>query len=194
LVSIRLVELIAVPICFGLIIAAHPIILTLFGEQWLEAVPILRVLALYAWVSSIGYHVGGIYKAMGRPDILLKLSLVSLVVIIPALLIGSRFGIIGIAVAQLVAMIIRRGISLSIAAKLINVSIIDILGQLKPALKGATLLLFISLFVLRITVELNVLLQLTLIILSGALSYCSILWLVERNNLLHLVRILKSSQ
>ena len=78
LASVRFVELIAVPICLGLLIAAEPIVRVVFGEQWLEAIPVLRVLAVYAWVYSLGYHVGGFYKAIGRPDILLRLSILTL--------------------------------------------------------------------------------------------------------------------
>jgi O-antigen/teichoic acid export membrane protein len=194
LVSIRLIELITLPICLGLIIAATPIVLVLFGEQWLEVVPLLRVFAIYAWVSSIGYHVGDIYKARGRPDILLKLSIVTLVIIIPALLIGSRFGILGIAISHLVAMIIRRGISLTIATRLVKVSFLDILRELKPAFQGGSILTIVTLMVLLVTANMSVFLQLTLIILSGAFSYFCVLWLVERRKLLQLVKILKTSQ
>lgn len=193
LASVRLIEMIAVPICLGLIIAAHPIIMVLFGEEWLEAVPILRILAIYAWVNSIGYHVGGVYKAMGRPDILLKLSVITLVVIIPALLIGSRFGLIGVAIAQLAAMIIRRVISLVVASKLINVSLSSIFVELKPALMGGVALTIMTLMTLQLTIDLNVLIQLALVVLFGAGSYLGVLWWQERDNLLRVVRILRRS-
>lgn len=194
LVSVRIIELIIVPIFLGLVIAARPIILVLFGEEWIEAVPILRVLALYAWVSSIGYHIGGIYKAIGRPDILFKLSLISLAVIFPALLIGSRYGLIGIALGQLIAMLIRRIISLTLATRLIEVSLWDIFSQLKPALQGGMALTLVTIFLLWLTNGLNVFLQLPIIVLAGALSYFSILYLVERKNLFRLVRILTTSR
>lgn len=111
LASVRLVELVAVPVCLGLLIAAEPIVRVVFGDQWLEAIPVLRVLAIYAWVYSLGYHVGGFYKAIGRPDILLRLSILTLIVIVPSILIGARFGIIGVALGHLVAVLIRRIIS-----------------------------------------------------------------------------------
>ena len=60
----RYVEIIVTPICIGLFIAADPIIRVAFGEQWVEAIPVLRALSLYALVISIGYHVGDIYKAV----------------------------------------------------------------------------------------------------------------------------------
>ena len=186
LASIRLVELIALPICLYLVIAAHPIVLAIFGEQWLETVPILRVLGLYAWVYSIGYHVGGIYKAIGRPDILFKLSLISLAIIFPALLIGSRFGLIGIAFGQLIAMMIRRSISLTVATKLVKVSILDILTELKPAALGGIGLSIITIILLWLTPDLNAFIRLPISALLGATCYLWIVWKSEGSKLRHL--------
>lgn len=192
LASVHFVELIAVPICLGLLIAADPIVRVVFGEQWLEAIPILRVLALYAWVYSLGYHAGGFYKAIGRPDILLRLSILTLIIIVPALLIGARFGLIGVAVGHLVAVLIRRVISLWLATRLVNVSILDILGQLRSSLLAALVMAPATLAVFQLTRHLNPFLQLGLIVLVGAVSYLGVLWVVERENLLRLVRLVRA--
>src|SRR3990172_5991270 len=136
LTSVRLIALIIVPICLGLVIAADPIVRVLFGNQWLEVIPLLRVLAIYAWIYSLGYHVGDIYKAIGRPDILLKLTVFTLVIITPALFIGAQFGLIGIAWGHLIAVLIRRIVSLQIATRFVAVSLADIFGELKPSFQG----------------------------------------------------------
>lgn len=192
LASVRLVELVAVPVCLGLLIAAEPIVRVVFGDQWLEAIPVLRVLAIYAWVYSLGYHVGGFYKAIGRPDILLRLSILTLIVIVPSLLIGARFGIIGVALGHLIAVLIRRIISLGLATRFVNVSILDIFGELRTSLLGALVMVPVVLAVSYFTRGLNPFLQLGLIILSGAISYLGVLWWLEKENLtrlLHLVRL-----
>ena len=194
LASVRLVELIAVPISLGLFIAADPIVRVVFGEQWLEAIPVLRVLAIYAWVYSLGYHVGGFYKAIGRPDILLKLSILTLIIIIPALLIGARFGIIGVAVGHLIAILIRRVISLGLATRFVNVTILDIFGELRSSLIAAVVMAPITFAVYTLTTGLNPFLQLIFIILSGAMSYLGVLWWIEKENLLRLLRIVRVSE
>jgi PST family polysaccharide transporter len=191
LASVRVVELFAVPICLGLLIAAEPIVRVVFGDQWLDAIPILRVLALYAWVYSLGYHVGGLYKAIGRPDILLRLSILTLVIIIPSLLIGAQFGLIGVAAGHLVAVLIRRMISLAIATRFVNVSIRDIFGELRPSLVGAFVMAPIVMFVYYLAADLNPFLQLTLIVLSGGISYLLILWGIEKENLIRLLRTVR---
>ncbi|HEY9528164.1 MAG TPA: oligosaccharide flippase family protein, partial [Anaerolineales bacterium] len=191
LASVRVVELFAVPICLGLLIAADPIVRVVFGDQWLEAIPVLRVLALYAWFYSLGYHVGGFYKAIGRPDILLRLSLLTLVIIIPSLLIGARFGLIGVAVGHLVAVLIRRIISLAVATRFVNVSIMDIFGELRSSLLGAMVMGPVTLAITYLTSDLNPFLQLALIVLAGAISYLLALWGIEKENLLRLLRLVK---
>lgn len=191
LASVRIVELFAVPICLGLLVAADPIVRVVFGDQWLEAIPVLRVLAIYAWVYSLGYHVGGLYKAIGRPDILLRLSLLTLVIIIPSLLIGARFGIIGVAVGHLVAVLIRRVISLALATRFVNVSILDIFGELRSSLLGAMVMVPVVAAVYYLTAHMNPFLQLTFIVLSGATSYLLALWGVEKENLMRLLSLVK---
>jgi PST family polysaccharide transporter len=193
LASVRLVELIAVPICLGLLIAAEPIVLVVFGDQWLEAIPLLRVLALYAWVYSLGYHVGGLYKAIGRPDILLRLSLLNLVIIIPALLIGARFGIIGVAVGHLVAVLIRRVISLGLATRYVHVSLLEIFGELRSSFLAALVMTPIILATSSLTANLSLFIQLACIVAAGGLSYLGVLWWLERENLIRLLRMVKVS-
>ncbi|HEX6035444.1 MAG TPA: oligosaccharide flippase family protein, partial [Anaerolineales bacterium] len=191
LASVRLVQLIAVPISLGLLIAAEPIVRVVFGDQWLDAIPVLRVLAVYAWLYSLGYHVGGLYKAIGRLDILLRLSLLALVIIIPALLIGAQFGIIGVAVGHLVEVLIRRVISLGLATRFVNVSLLDILGELRTSLLGALVMVPVVLAVTYFTAGWNPFLQLGFIIPSGAISYMGVLWWIERENLSRLLRLVR---
>ncbi len=194
LTSVRLIELIIVPICLGLAIAADPIVRVLFGDRWLDVIPLLRVLAIYAWLYSLGYHIGDIYKAIGRPDILLKLGLLSLIILIPAMLIGSQFGLIGIAWGHLIAVLIRRIVSLRIATRFVDVSLVDIFSELKPSFQGGLVMVPVTLAMLMLTAAINPVLQLVLVVSSGAISYLGILWQVERENLLRLVRIVGLSR
>jgi PST family polysaccharide transporter len=177
LASVRIVELFAVPVCLGLVLAADPIVRVFFGEQWLDAIPILRVLAVYAWVYSIGYHIGGVYKAIGRPDILLRLSLITLLVLVPSLLIGSRFDLIGLAYGLLFAIIIRRIISI-----------------MKPSVVGAAVMFPITLAVLLVTEAANPFIRLAVVVLSGALSYAATLWWFEKDNLLQLMKLVRNQE
>jgi O-antigen/teichoic acid export membrane protein len=174
-----------------LLIAADPIVRVVFGEQWLEIIPILRLLAVYAWVYSLGYHVGGLYKAIGRPDISLKLSILTLLIIVPALLIGSRFGLIGIALGHVVAVLLRRIISIAVATRFVKVSISDLFQQLKPSFIAAAVMIPITLAALYFTETVHPFLHLSFLVISGGVSYLGMLWWIEKENLIELIRILR---
>lgn len=192
LLAIRVIQLLAAPISVGLLLAADPIVRVVFGEQWVDVIPLLRVLAIYAWIYSIGYHVGDIYKAIGRPYILLILDVLTLVVLIPAILVGSRFGLIGVVFGHLITTLIERIVGLSIASRFVKITFSEIFGELKPALLGVSAMIPVVLLALYLTKDINVFLQLGVVVLFGALAYVGVLWRVEKDNMMRLVQTFTS--
>lgn len=194
LAAIRLIQLIAVPIALGLFLAADPIVRVVFGDQWLEAIPVLRVLAIYAWVYSVGYHIGDVYKAIGRPDILLWLTVLTVIVIVPSIWIGSHFGLIGIAWGHLFAVLVRRATSLTLATKYVQIKIADILKELKPAFLAGVVMVPFALLALKLTANAAPIIQLISVVAAGAISYLAVLWRLERDNLLRLIRMVSGAK
>jgi PST family polysaccharide transporter len=195
LASIRIVQMIALPVSVGLLVAADPIVRVVFGDQWLEVIPVLRVLAIYGWVYSLGYHVGGVYKAIGRPDIILKLSILTLAIILPALLIGARYGgIIGVAFGHLTAILLRRVISLTLATRFVKVTIAEMLDQLRPSFLAVLLMGPVSFAVLSLSSGANPFLQLALVVLAGVASYAAMVWWLEKESLLQVARVIGFSR
>jgi O-antigen/teichoic acid export membrane protein len=190
LTTLRYIEMVSVPLCLGLLIAADPLVRVAFGEQWLEAVPVVRILALFVLVNSIGFNVGDIYKATGRPDILVKLGLVYVGPLLLALWFGSRYGLIGIALAHLSVGFFRTWIRLTVASRLIRVSWFDILKQLQPAFLSGFVLILLAVPITYLTVDLNPLLRLILIALAGAIGYLSVLWFLERDQLQEAIQLI----
>ncbi len=192
--SIRMVQLIVMPLCLGLFVAADPIVRVFFGEQWLEAIPLLQILSLYALIYSVGYHAGDVYKAIGRPDILFKLNIMSAAVLLPALIIGSQFGLIGFAWGYLIAIVIDQTITLYVATRFVKVTFFDILKELKPAMLGVLFMVPVAFATLTLTSEINVFLQLALVVLSGAVTYLGIIWWLEGSSLIRLAQVVISSK
>lgn len=179
----RYIELAVMPLCLGLMITADPLIRVVFGIQWLEAIPVMRLLALYALVRSIGYHIGDVYKAMGRPDILLKLGVISLLVLFPALWFGARYGLVGVALAHALVALARTLVRWLVAARMITIRGQDIWAALKPSLLGGGGLLLLALPTLLLSASLSPLVQLVVTAVAGAAGYLTVLWFIERNSL-----------
>ncbi|HEY8701801.1 MAG TPA: lipopolysaccharide biosynthesis protein [Arthrobacter sp.] len=105
----------------GLAVLAPLLIPLLFGEKWLDAVLPLVFLALYAAARSLGAGANDVYKALGRPGLSIGISVVRLVILVPALIFATRWGIIGVACAQLaVAVLFACGMQ-AVAAKVIRI-------------------------------------------------------------------------
>ena len=190
LTTIRYIEMVSVPLCLGLLIAADPLIRVFFGEQWLEAIPVVRVLAIYVLISSIDGDMGSIFKVMGRPNLLAKLSFVGAIFLIPALIFGARYGIVGVATAHLIVGLGRTLFGLIIALHLIKVSWMEVVLELKPSMLGGLALLLLAVPTLYATQDLLPLLRLILIATAGAVGYLAVLWFLEREQLLQAVQLI----
>ncbi len=88
------------PLAFGLAVLAEPVVLTVLGEKWRGAIAPMQILAFYALIFSIGFNLGDVYKATGRPGILTAINLVNLIIAVPLLLFASAGGLIGVALGQ----------------------------------------------------------------------------------------------
>jgi PST family polysaccharide transporter len=189
LAATKYVQLLVTPICLGLIVAADPIIRLVFGLQWLEAIPLMQILSAYTLVLSIGYHVGDVYKAIGRPDILIKLSIPILVIRIIALWIGSHHGLIGVAVGHLEATCLEVVIRTIVTIRVIYISLLDFTRQLTAFIGGGVLLaLTIPTFYATSTLQPTI--QLISIGFIGAIGYTISIWFVEKDSLIKIFQLL----
>jgi lipopolysaccharide exporter len=93
---------VALPASIGLAVIADPLVRVLLGEQWLAAVPLIRILAVSAaFVAATGNN-GVAHLALGAANFVSlqsALRLVALVVLGVAL--APAWGITGVAVAEL---------------------------------------------------------------------------------------------
>jgi len=188
--SLRYVQLLITPLCLGMLVAAEPIIRVIFGDQWLQAIPLMQVLSLYALVLSIGFHVGDIYKAIGRPDILLKLAIPIFIVRLTALWIGSQYSLIGIATGHLVAASIELVMRAIVTTRVVKVTVLEMVKQLTAFIAGILLLAFAipALYFARDTAPI---LQLVVVSIAGAVGYFVAVWFLERDAVLKGLRILR---
>ena len=96
--TLRITSFLAFPSAIGIAAVAPEFILTVFGEDWLPAVPAMQVLAFYGLMRALAKTFGPIWEAVGRPDYVTKLSALRVVLI--AIFIypmTDAFGIVGTA-------------------------------------------------------------------------------------------------
>jgi len=88
------------PVLVCVIVLAEPLVLTLFGNQWLSAVPILQVLALGGLLWPLHVMNLSVLKAQGRADVFFWITILKKIVLISMIVLASFYGVMAIAWAQ----------------------------------------------------------------------------------------------
>ncbi len=101
--SIRTVMFVTLPVMLGIVVVAKPLILTLFGRAWGEAVPLLRILALGGILWPLHVLNLSILKALGESKKFIKVEMAKKCVGLLLLLAGTRFGLVGMAYATVIS-------------------------------------------------------------------------------------------
>ncbi len=94
----------ALPIAAGIGLVADPLVRVALGQNWLDAVPVIRILTLYGIFSLTWSNMAPAIIAIGRPQTLCWFLGVGILTLIPLLYFGVRdLGAIGAAWAVTIA-------------------------------------------------------------------------------------------
>lgn len=180
LATIRYTQIVIVPLCIGMFLTADVAVAFLFGDQWEAAVPVLRVMAIFSLIGSIGVNIGDVYKAIGRPDILAKLSAMELGLMLPALAVGARHGIVGVAWAHAAVASVDTVVRLVVARAVVGVRLGAVARQLIPSFLAGIALIAAAVLALQATGSLGALTTLIVVSAAGATAYLATLWRIDR--------------
>ncbi|ESZ10238.1 lipopolysaccharide biosynthesis protein [Mesorhizobium sp. L48C026A00] len=107
----RIVMAINLPLMFGLIIVAKPVVVVLFGTQWLPCVPILQILCMAAVLMPLQVIYGNALLAQGHANVYFRIELTKKLFAILAIAVSSLYGVIWVAWAQVAISMISFTIS-----------------------------------------------------------------------------------
>jgi len=148
--AISAVSLITFPMMLGLLITADNLVSVILGPQWLEVIPILKILCFCGLAISVGTMSGSIYLSQGRTDLQLKVNLVTQAIRITAIACGVPWGVIGVTIGFSIGTFISIVVSWIVAGNIIQLSLFTIIKTLLPNLILATLMA-LSLYLLEAT-------------------------------------------
>lgn len=98
--TMRMTASVNFPIYVTIGLFAPEIVHLLLGQQWNDAVPVLRLFSIWALLRSTGNPVGSLLMARGRADLSFKWNMVWLLIMPPFILAGSHFGVSGMAISM----------------------------------------------------------------------------------------------
>ena len=92
---ISYISIVVIPAGVGLAILSRPLILFMYTDKWVDSIQPMVWISLGLAISALGHIPGVLYKAIDRPDILNKLSVIKLPITIIVLWFSTRWGLWG---------------------------------------------------------------------------------------------------
>lgn len=179
LTAIRLAAAVSFPLFFGLASVAPELVTLLFGPQWTAMTMPMMVLALSMPLRALTYAFSPMLKAIGRPDLELRINLLTLVLLTLAFWFGVRWGELGLAAAWLAVTPLVFVFFLVRGCQALAVSHGAIVHDLwPPALAAGLMLAANRQIAARLELAaVNPWLILALLVASGVVLYLAIVWI-----------------
>ncbi len=130
--TIKSAALIIIPVLLGLAVIAEPLIKILLTDKWLMAVPIMQILCIARLVTIIsGININVLY-AIGRTDLALKQQYFKIIIRVILLIVALKYGIVYIALAELVSTVVHFFINTYFPGKILNYGSFEQIKDLLP--------------------------------------------------------------
>jgi O-antigen/teichoic acid export membrane protein len=135
---ISVIALLALPAALGIAATAHLLVPVFLGNGWVDAIPLMQVLAFYGAVISLTANQGAVYLALAKPKVLTMLGLAHSVVLVSSLLLLThRAGPLGAAWAFVGTALILLPVRYALLFHYLKLHLIDILGAMWRPLAAA---------------------------------------------------------
>lgn len=177
-IGLQTAMLINAPAMLGLAAVADPFIVTVYGEAWRPAVPILQILCLGGVLMPLHVLNLQVLMALGRSDLFFRLEVIKKVVGVPILIGASLLGVTGLAWGIVLAGAVALVINTSQTSRLVGYGIWGQLRDVAPAIATAAVMAGIVWPIARMD-NLPIHLRLLAMIGSGAVIYGGGGWLLR---------------
>lgn len=173
----QMLSAITFPVMMGILVTADPLVRTWLGPKWVEAVPLVQILAPVGLLQSMFTTVGQIYQTKGRTGMLFAWGVVSTALTLIAFVVGLSWGVAGVAVAYLAITVLLQYPGLAIAFRLIELPMGSFVRVVWPNLAASLAMAAIAagaLAVLRWQGVHTPVLQLLIVSAMGTAAYLAI--------------------
>jgi O-antigen/teichoic acid export membrane protein len=132
------------PVCWGIFLVAESVVPLFLSEKWLPAILPMQILSIVTAFRAIHTMNAPLEMAVGRPEVTIRNSAIVASVLALSFIIGSSYGLEGLAFSWLVFPIVFL-ITTSITLRLIGLSLAEYLKQLRHPFLGTGFMVLVVL-------------------------------------------------
>lgn len=196
LAGARMIMLIAAPFYIGLSLVAGPLVETVFGDKWLEMIPIVAGLALAMPAMALQIICSPATNALGRPRVYVTTSAAGALIMPACFLAGIAYGPQGLVTSWQVAAPLLLAITLALTLPAVGARAVDLLKALFPVASAcgamAVAVLLVELAAKHWSAPAPLLL--TVYTAAGATVYLATLWMFWPQLIRDALAMLRSSR
>jgi O-antigen/teichoic acid export membrane protein len=143
---ISMIALFAVPAGFGIVALADMLVPAFLGWKWLDAVPLIQILAVYGVLGALQTNISYVYLAVGRPRLITVVALMQFVLFMALLLPATwYYGATGAAWAFLGTAVLMAPVNQLLIAHQLKLSLRGYFARLwRPLVAGAAMMLALN--------------------------------------------------
>lgn len=184
--------LVTVPVALGMALVANEFVLLVLGDKWRAVSAPLQVLAVYGALRSVTPLMSPLFFITGGSRIAMINGFVGMVLFPIGFLVGSQWGIVGIAMAWLIVHPLTLVLMYWHVLPSIGLSIWQYVRSLWPAVSSALVMVAaVSLVRMGIPGDASLAARLVLLVLAGGAAYCLTLLALHRQRIRSFVTLMK---
>ena len=190
---IEVIAFMSMPIYFGMYAVSDTFIPLFLGHAWVNAIPIFNVLVVLGMFYSLGNPVGSLLLAKGRADLGFWFNAFIITVSVPAMIIGSWWGVMGIAwILVLVTAFIFFPCGFVLRYLVVKLKPFEYIQKfIGFVLIAFTMAIIIRLLGRHLIIDSSIL-RLCLLVLAGIIFYTVSVWFFKKNFLRKTMALIRS--
>jgi O-antigen/teichoic acid export membrane protein len=175
--AVRLIMLIALPFYLGLAVTAEPLVLTVLGPKWADAVPLVAILALAMPFMTLQILFAPATNALGKPGIAVRVAITGAIVLPICFLVGIGHGIRGMAIAWLVGFPILTAATATLSLPVIGVGVAALGRAIAPGFAASAGMALLVMGLDTLLPAMPPLARLSMLVGAGASAYGALILL-----------------
>jgi PST family polysaccharide transporter len=176
---VEAISILTFPLMVFIYISAPELIATIYGPQWGTVSDLVSILCFCGMAQSVGTTVGTIYQALGRTEIQLKMAVLNAIIIVPAVLLGLRGGIHGVALSYTSISIAWLFFSFYVISRIVKFHYWEFCRNTFKSAITIALVLFVSAFAFKKMLHFSPIIDLLWLSGFGLVVYCGCLWILK---------------
>ncbi len=183
----HLITTMTTPALIGLIVTADLFIPVVYGQKWIDTIPVFRAFTAFMLLRSLSQLSGPVTSSIGRTDIAFKLNLIKLPFVVLALWLGLRSGIVGASAAMALVLSAASLAYMIVVMQLLKVNLREGITTLGPSFFSSAIMAIVIVAARQLSarhLEAAVF-QLVISITVGGVAYIAALFLLDRKGFSH---------